>query len=489
MREEIRTFHLTGRGLDDWRPDGLVLPNLPEGMVPDEESIYPACIIDGQIPKRASEVTGEVGVPAGFSADGLVEIHGACLARSRGEARRRFAANLMRCVAILQDLLAVDDQKLTPASAESLSASLGQGAARFLDVSGLLGLVSHRPESPAAMDATRRERCRAALKILEEAHGGIHDWPLIRSFHEGDACADALAECGKQLELFTPVLRAMRIAKLEAVAAYNPATHDEAFERFDWQSAESGEIEALPAIVAVMPDERVAGSAMTSFCRALRSGWPIQILIHVSGCVMDNPGGTIADLGAVALAHRDAFIVQSSLADWDHLTRGLADMAIALRPAVAIVAAPSNWLMAALMPRSRLFPLFCYDGTSLHLQQPEVTVGVEIALLVSDTFRDHFRIIPEDEWCEEQIPLGEYSTHYRDRPPLGVPFIESAGLRLLTTREVVHLRQEREKAWNALVSLAERPAAQRPQEDSARQAFERVLALLNDPESLMRAAG
>ncbi|HVO97661.1 MAG TPA: hypothetical protein VMT15_06315 [Bryobacteraceae bacterium] len=492
-REHLRTFHLSGRGLPSLRPAAPLRPALSEEIL--------------------------AALPSTDSAEPLPALYASCLTAERASQRARFQLALRQSVAHLQDLLAIDDAKRAPASAEKTAASLGANAHKFLAVPQLIGAFPKPPHS--LMERERRARCQFALAILEEALAEPHPalWVFSTEAEDcpaggkaiacADPCAEALAFCDRQLAEIVPVLRAMRVALLEASSSYDASIHDEMLERFDWQTADPGEIAALPAIVVLETPEHLAQNSLTSFSRLLRSGRPVQILVRATGLYIEDLSGSVADFGALALAHRGPYVLQSSLAVRDHLLHGLAQMVRTLRPAVAIVnVAPS--FEAALLSCSKAFPLFYYDPDReggwwkrFSLVEPDplfASLTPLDALILSLRFRDQCRILPADAPQEDQIELHEYLRLYTTAPPLLVPFlnvIDDAGHthRLAVTRELVHICFDRSRAWDMLAALATPPAETQPvgmepaaeasiREEATKLAYQQVLALLADPQAL-----
>jgi hypothetical protein len=497
--QELRTFHLAGRGMEGFRPEGNLEPVL------QDRSVLPS---SGPGP--------------------LAALYGKLLGEERAAARSRFRAELKQSVARLQELLSIDRAKRMAASMEQVSASFGSQAGRFLAVPKLTGALERKGHESAPMDEVRRRRCETALTALEKAEREEAGKPVFWLFHAGssvpevgvwggseqsapDPCFAALACSNQQLAELVPLLRAIRIARLEAVCSYNDAVHDELLERFDWQAADPHEIAALPVVVALEPAERLAHVSFASFSRLMRSGKPAQVLIPADGPCTEDLSGAVMDPGAIALAHRGAFVLQSSLARGEHLEFGLREMARSLRPAVAVVGVPlydddpASWREAFLMASSPAFPLYRYDpdravtwqdGFDLRLPGNEFA-GLTAAevLVASDRFRDHFRMIPQEAWSEDQMEIREYLKSYVSAPPPFVPFIEARdetgrSLRLAVTRELAQLSLNSARAWEMLTGMAAKAspvaaAAPAMQQESADAAYRQVLALLADPESLL----
>src|SRR5207248_842118 len=95
---------------------------------------------------------------------------------------------------------------------------------------------------------------------------------------------------------------------------------------------------------------------------------PIQVLVETAGLKPRHLSEFPPDIGYISIAHREAFVLQSSLSCPQHLIPGLDAMARSLRPAIAVVESPVNgddqrdpWLESILLTNSRTVPIYCYD--------------------------------------------------------------------------------------------------------------------------------
>ena len=482
-REQLRTFHIAGRGLDDAIPPSPLRPAALDQL----EQLPP------------------------FEPEDLAALYTAAVNSARSKARAAFLAKIKHARESLRDLLALDvAHSPESTSAENLSATLGREAGAFFDTSALSTLFHSAPNGVSRIDAERRARIDSTVTSLEAALDEFKKLPPLVEFDNSQA---ALEYSGRQLDWFTNVLRAIRTARLDAESAFDPAIHVDALDRFDWQAADATELLALPPVLVRETAERLAQSSLTSFGRALRSGRPIQILVASSGLYADDLTGFIPDFGYLAMAHREAFVLQSSLARLDHLTSGLAEMAAKLRPAVAIVSVPAApdhdaRLATSLLHLSHTFPLYRYDPDRGEtwadrfdlLVDEELHVTAADAAAVSHDFRRHFRIIPASAWDDEQMELSEYLKRYTSEPPLAIPYLWVAGengtpQRAAVTRELVNLCRDRSRAWHIFEELAgihnsyvEAAVAQgdpdhdkKSKLEGATQAIYRVVAMLTNP--------
>lgn len=461
-------------------------------------------------------------LPAGafllnFHADSLVLLHAAALAEAHRAPRTAFWDDVRRTTARLREMLLVDRTHLPGAiSSQSVTASLGARVSAFFNP-GLLAKALQRQANPLqSMEPARRSRCEATLNILEEAlHDAAND-PAFFLFHSGkprvdvaafrgavlsadDGFAAARELCETQLGRLARVLRALRLAKLENDSAYDPSIHDEMLARFNWQSAGVGELMALPPIVAFETADRLAHTSLSSFGRLLGSGRPVQILIARAGLEAGDLSGFSPDFGYLAIAHRESFVLQSSMSRPSHLLPGLAAMAKTQRPAVAVISVPvepDGWLCESLLVLARTHALYTYDPDAgprwserfkLFVPAPS-DLSPTHAAAVAGRFRKHFRVIPVSAWNSDQMELPEYLAAYKTRAPLAIPYIWVQGehqtqARALLTRDLVNLCVDRSRAWMLFEELSGlgQPKVvpnDHAREEGARNALQQVIAML-----------
>jgi len=581
FREPLRTFHLSGQGLEEAIPTGALRPSILNSLaLPDLEASYPMCVHPDGFARPFREVVGELehagiitsafriamkGQPSGvleevaptaidslvecskaeiahlrkllpagaflvgFHADSLVLLHGAMLAEARRLQRARFWEEVEHTASRLREILTLDEAHAPGAiSADSVTASLGQRVGSFFNAARLAEALQGPRNPSRRMDAERRSRCEITLAMLKEGLRDSAQYPAFWLFHSGvfgassapevvsqfrgsakwavDSFAAALQFCDARLDQFTHLLRALRVARLEIDAMFSPQIHEEMLARFDWQSASAGELNALPPIVVIETADCLAQASLTSFGRLLRSGLPVQVLILRSGLEPQDLHEFTPDFGYLSIAHRESFVLQSSMAQPSHLLPGLAAMAKTLRPAVAVVAGPrrqeedaSVWREESLLILSRTFPLYSYNPESgahwkerFQLLAHDVThedLTAAHTIAVSDHFRQQFRIVPPSAWTSEQMELKPYLEAYTHRPPLAIPYLwvetkDGTQQRAMLTRDLVNFCVDRRRAWALFDELAEIGKPQpvpneNAREEGARDTIQQVLAMLN----------
>ncbi|MCP4660608.1 MAG: hypothetical protein GY856_34850 [bacterium] len=453
-----------------------------------------------------------------------------------------FLGEVRSLVKQLTELLQLDASRGPEGtSAETFSATLGGGNA-FIDPTVLAkSMPAHR--GTRRQTAERRARIEGILATLKRycdktpgdaefvlVHPGLLpeglELPSARVVEHADSLGVAVGLFDGFTAELVEVLRAVRIARLEIQEAYNPELHDEMLERFDWQGFTAEELRLVPPVVVLESCERLLGSPLASFSELLLSGRPIRVLVTENATgprsreTWEVLAGYHPGLGYLAVAHREAFVVQSTLARPIHLLSSLRDMVQALRPAVAVVAVPS-WsapisalLQVAAAHEGRATPCFRYDPEAgsdwadrfdleanpepeqvwpvhhlAYLDDSESVETLETAFTfahvaaLDPAYREHLRVIPREAWSEEQIEIAGYLAAVPEERPNLLPFIwveDEQGMlaRAVMTRELAFACHDRMRAWHTLQELAgadneyARRAAETARRDALAQAEE-----------------
>jgi ferredoxin len=445
-------------------------------------------------------------------------LHAAAVARVRRERRTRLVEEIDTLGQRLDELLAVDASHDSQGiSAEALESTFGADAGDLFDPKKLAeSLPQHR--GSVRLGPERRERIEHTLATLRDARDIDHDVDLVIVRPDDGSPTESIRGArvithprglGASIGLFdgmaeryTALYRALRVARLEVDGAYEPELHDVPLARFDWQSLQEDELLSLPRLVVLETAERLRGAGLGAFAELLRSGRPVHVLVEQSTSefgaaeAWQGLGGFHPGLGYLAVAHREAFVVESSLVCPDRLARELEKMACSLRPGAALIAVPAwnatvpAWVQLLAAEQARAVPSFTYDpeagrhwaerfdltgnpqperpwplhevryvdagGKERTLEQP-FTFAHAVAL--DPDYRRHFRIVPEQAWSAEQIELGEYLAVPAAAVERKIPFIWVVGdggrlARALVTRELAHATRDRLGAWRIFQELA-----------------------------------
>ena len=414
----------------------------------------------------------------------------------------------------LGDLIKLDDARGPNGRDPSKLAAAMGGGSEFFDPAAMAKAVPN-DRGPAGLSKSRRERIEGALAALgkwldDEAsrptviavHPGT--WPEtmeipgVRVVRDADSTGTALNLFAELMGSTVELARAVRVAQLEVVGEYDAALHDMAIARLTWEAMGPDEMLFAPRIVALETVPRLLGGSLASFSALLRSGRPIHVLVadQVTSAPTDPPlleQGV--EIGQLATAHREAFVLQATLARPDHLARGLERMARSNRPALAIVAVPTfgddvpPWVQLATAHEARLSACYVYDpdggaswahrfelGPNPQLEggwpvhQVSYTDGGGATATLTEPFtaahfgaldpgsRRHLWIIPPEAWSDEQVPAAELLERSQREPVLGVPFVwvvdgDGRLSRAVITSALLSASRDRMRAWRVIQEL------------------------------------
>ncbi len=340
---------------------------------------------------------------------------------------------------------------------------------------------------------------------------------------------------------------AIRRAELELAGEYDPDVHEPFFARFDWRQFSDEEFALCPPIFAVGGDGAMLDIGFQNVSRLMASGKPIRVIV-LDTQVYSNTGGQactsgflgqVSDMAAygaaqhgkeetrkemalIAIAHRGAFVLQSSQALPSHLLAGVIKGLQSRRPALFVLhcpCPPEHGLgddqavrAAKLALESRAYPFLLYDpdagGTFAECLDLDGNPSVEddwptyelkyvddegeertmeLPLTIADwaateaRFKKHFRRLPADVPEDELVPFHEYLSLSDEERSEKRPFIyvldaERRLRRLAVSEEMVELAEDRQLLWRQLRELAGiKPSetARATVEEELEQEFER----------------
>ncbi|MFQ5515746.1 MAG: 2-oxoacid:acceptor oxidoreductase family protein [Myxococcota bacterium] len=322
---------------------------------------------------------------------------------------------------------------------------------------------------------------------------------------------------------------AVRRARLELAGEYDPETHEEFFTKFDWEQFTDDEFALCPPLFAVGGDGAMMDIGFQNLSRLLATNKPIRVLV-VDTQVYSNTGGQACtsgflgqvsdmagfgpgqhgkeeqrkELALLAIAHRGAFVVQSSQGAPSHLIGNVLRGLRARRPSIFILNTPCpvEWGIgdsaapdaARMALESRAVPHLVYDpegGPELadcldlegnpaleddwptyELRYRErdgdgawedrtMTIPVTTAdwAIHEARFRKHFHPVPTEGSDTEWVPFHEYlEISPADREGKS-PFIYTTDAdqqlgRLAVSAEIVALAEERLGFWHRLREMA-----------------------------------
>jgi pyruvate-ferredoxin/flavodoxin oxidoreductase len=339
--------------------------------------------------------------------------------------------------------------------------------------------------------------------------------------HDAPAVAIGLLE--GHMRKMVAGFAAVRRAELELADEYEPATHDPALDSLTWRDLTDDELRLCPPILAVGGDGALLDGGLGDLSRVLASGRPVRVVVldtQGASSVGGQPtragflgrdglataGGpppprpARQELALLAIAHRGAFVLQSSQAAPAHLLAGVLRGLDARGPAVFHLLSPcpaehgtahdQAWRAARLALESRAFPLLVYDPAAgvgmagrlsldgnpapdrtwptyrlAYVDAGGAEQSMELPLTVADwaategRFRAHLSPLPAGDPGEGLVPFHEYLDLAPADREGKVPFVHALGAgrrleRLVVGAPIVQLAEERREVWATLRDLA-----------------------------------
>ena len=437
------------------------------------------------------------GVVIGPGPNALPELVEAVVRQARDAARERFVARVRetrsRIVARLESDRMRGPEGRTSAA---LAATLGRIGTEALDARALAESLPS-PRGAVRLDRERQERLESSLARIDEFLENATAAPeivLVRGETEGDALERAIERFEEAAHRAIPLVRALRVARLELADDYEAARHDTRLSGLDWRGLGPDEMLALPAVVVIEEARAVRRRALSALSSILLSGRPILVVVTEDPMDPDRGpavhAGYHPGLGYLAVGHRETFVLQSSLGRPKHLIDGLRAMATTPGPGAAFVAVP-RWdspvpaaLQLAAYWNGRGTPCFVHDprrgatwadrfdlsdNPAVDRPWPSVRVGDTIeepftwahAAALDPAWRDHFATLPKDAWTDDQVEVGTFLDADRETRRRLVPFVWTLGEngsleRTAITRELAFASADRVRSWHILQELAGR---------------------------------
>ena len=276
------------------------------------------------------------------------------------------------------------------------------------------------------------------------------------------------------LEETTELVCLLRLAQLEIEQPDGAEWQREALARLHWQDLDDNELALCPPLVLLGSDELLAGRGLSQLVWLLNSGLPVKVLVF-SALEIDDPR---ADLGLLALAQRNAFVAQSSVADAAHLGESMLQALSFHGPALLQVYAPSparhgfaadqSAVQARSAIASRALPLFRYDpradgvfGSRISLDGNPATAEALADVTLADwalgqqRFAAHFEPLPDD--AQAVVPMNEWlqlDARARKGKTPCVVAAEDDEQRYAVSAAMARSSGERLAAWRTLQELA-----------------------------------
>jgi pyruvate-ferredoxin/flavodoxin oxidoreductase len=260
----------------------------------------------------------------------------------------------------------------------------GARLGRLVDVArGLADLSWRLAKGPDGLG-----RARVGLAVC----GAVASWAGAHPYNAFGApvVIDATGDAGRlarglvegQLAQAIAGVRLMRWARLELENPNEAAHGAQALAALRYADLTEDERDLCPPVLVVGDDQTLGSGGLGQLAWILSCDLPVKVIVLSDiGTAADTgrrvdafgsfPAGGRFDLALLALLTRTAFVVQTSLADGDHLAQGVLAAMGHDGPALVVIHAPSPqrhgfaparlYEQAALAVTSRAFPLLTFD--------------------------------------------------------------------------------------------------------------------------------
>ncbi|MCH6202026.1 2-oxoacid:acceptor oxidoreductase family protein [Aquiflexum sp. LQ15W] len=316
----------------------------------------------------------------------------------------------------------------------------------------------------------------------------------------------------------------IRKAEMELKGNYNVKEQKDFFTYFNWEQFTDEEWKLCPPVVALGGDGAMYDIGFQNLSRMMASGKPIKVIV-VDTQVYSNTGGQACtsgfigqvsdmaqygkvwkgkseprkEIGLIAMAHRNTYVMQGTLANTSHMIEGFIEGLLTKRPALFnlyTTCQPEHGVaddlgahQAKLAMESRAYPIFRYnpdkgktpqeafdlDGNPAMDQlwptyelkyieggRPKtMTVAMTFAdfAITEARFRKHFRKAPRDTWNENMVVLSEFLEMDKSAREGKFPYIWAVDQkqllsRVLVAKPMVESCEERRDFWIMLRAIA-----------------------------------
>ncbi len=351
--------------------------------------------------------------------------------------------------------------------------------------------------------------------------------------------------------------KAIRKAELELAGIYDPGEHDEFFTYFNWNQFTDEEWQLCPPVVTLGGDGAMYDIGFQNLSRLMASGKPIKVIV-VDTQVYSNTGGQACtsgfvgqvsdmaeygkvwkgkseprkEIGLIAMAHRNTYVMQATLANTSHMIEGFIDGLMTRRPAVFnlyTTCQPEHGVaddlgahQAKLAVESRAYPIFKYNPDhgikareafdlsgnpamdqlwptySLKYLEYGQERSMELPMTFADfalteaRFRKHFRKAPRSAWNENMILLSDFLLLDEAEREGKFPYIWAVDRdqklnRVLVAKPIVESCEERRDFWIMLRDMAGVTTEQTQEENIEEKIRSEVVGQI--AQGLMKLAG
>lgn len=307
-------------------------------------------------------------------------------------------------------------------------------------------------------------------ELKEKFKKGVFDSNVRFIEAQTDVFTQAQKLLSDQMQTFTSLIRAFRIAKLEIEDNYQEDVHDEYFNNFTHYRLLPEELNLFHPIILLI-DQQYLIKHLASFSGLVATNQPVNVVV-LNHQLISVPDQQVSwedashqirqELAALAIAHRNVYTFQGTMDDPSAIYQGLEKCLRSTFPGICHLSALKDETIYNANPvtiakaanASRYFPGILYDpgklsewGGRFDLQNniqptekwPRYTLKVmtseetEELIDVTFTYADYksiypvkaseLMVVPEDYHTEHLIPLADYLSLEEEKLYGKIPYI------------------------------------------------------------------
>jgi len=390
----------------------------------------------------------------------------------------------------IEGIIALEDHKRNGHKSNQLKKTFGSFGALTVN-SEQLSTILESSEQSTNLDPERLQRIEKLTKTLEKARTK-NDFSYLL-FHFNDNSNEIIQKTEKHLDQQADVFKALRVARLEARAKYNPSLHDEFFEQFNWSHLDDDELALCSPVVVLLSMDQSFEQQFVDLLPLLSSGLPIKIFAIqnkiTSRQLPDSSRAAVSsssiNIELLPLALQKVFVFQSVYGEQhfdDMLSKGIRSS----HPGFFSVYYPEDTSNRVAVT-SRAFPYFVYDpdSTSDFVTRLDISGnpqleslwvkkelkfltadGAESSMAIEETFadyllsesegRDEFSVLKSNgNGIDHIVPLSQYLAYSAEERLGKVPVVyqvkEDKTLEMFVpSRNVILKAAEKMNSWQAL---------------------------------------
>ncbi len=390
----------------------------------------------------------------------------------------------------IKDIIELEDHKRNGHKSKQLKKTFGSFGAMTVN-SEQLSSILESSEQTTALDPKRLRRIDKLKKLLSRARQE-NDFSYLL-FHFNNNSAEIIQETEKHLDKQAEVFKALRVARLEAKAKYNPELHDDFFEQFNWSHLDNDELMLCSPVVVLLDMKKSFDQQFVDLLPLLSSGLPIKLFAIQNKITSRTlPESTRAAVSSssinielLPLALQQVFVFQSVYGG-EHFEQVLSRGIKSSHPGFFSVYYPYD-IKNSLALDSRAFPCFVYDPDSSNdfvtrldlsgnpqlesiwvkkpikfLSADGEESGMEVELTFADYLldesgdRNEFTVLKTNgSGVEHVIPLSQYLSISSEKRLGKVPVVyrlnEDKSLSMfIPSRNIILKTAEKMNSWQAL---------------------------------------